>query len=162
MPVKRLINRLLGTALYCISQFWPMARALLCNTQVMSRGGAVSFHNIRGELRTGLLGLLLVVAITAAMSPATRAAAQAQEELTRKTKVKVAPTYPELARRMKITGTVKVLVVVAANGNLKDSKVVGGNPLLVNAAMDALKKWKFEPADSESSGTVQFKFQAQD
>jgi TonB family protein len=79
----------------------------------------------------------------------------------RKTKVKVAPAYPDLARRMKITGTVKVLVVISPSGNLKDSKVVGGNPLLVNAAMDALKKWKFEPADGESSGTVEFKFQPQ-
>jgi TonB family protein len=63
---------------------------------------------------------------------------------------------------MNITGTVKVLVVVSANGNLKDTKVVGGNPLLVNATMDALKKWKFEPAESESTGTLEFKFQPQD
>jgi TonB family protein len=88
--------------------------------------------------------------------------ALAQGELTRKAKTKVAPAYPELARRMNITGTVKVLVVVSPNGSLKDTKVVGGNPLLVNAAMDALKKWKFEPADSESTGTVEFKFQPQD
>jgi outer membrane biosynthesis protein TonB len=44
---------------------------------------------------------------------------------------------------------------------LKDAKVVGGNPILVNAAMDALKKWRFEPANGESSGTVEFKFQGQ-
>jgi TonB family protein len=88
--------------------------------------------------------------------------AMAQGELTRKAKTKVAPAYPDLAKRMNITGTVKVLVVVSPNGSLKDTKVVGGNPLLVNAAMDALKKWKFEPADGESSGTVEFKFQPQD
>ncbi|HEY6308394.1 MAG TPA: energy transducer TonB [Candidatus Angelobacter sp.] len=80
--------------------------------------------------------------------------------MTRKPKTKVAPAYPELARRMNITGVVKVLVVVAPNGSLKDTKVLGGNPLLVNAATDALKKWKFEPADTESSGTIEFKFQA--
>ena len=107
---------------------------------------------------TGLLALPLVVAVAAVLSPSP---VMAQEELTRKTKTKVAPAYPELARRMNITGTVKVLVVVSPNGNLKDTKVVGGNPLLVNAAMDALKKWKFEPADGESSGTVEFKFQPQ-
>jgi TonB family protein len=86
----------------------------------------------------------------------------AQGELTRKAKTKVAPAYPDLARRMNITGTVKVLVVVTPSGSLKDTKVVGGNPLLVNAAMDALKRWKFEPADTESTGTVEFKFQPQD
>jgi len=40
--------------------------------------------------------------------------------------------------------------------------VVGGHPLLVNAAMDAIKKWKFEPAPEESTGIVEFKFQPQD
>ena len=85
--------------------------------------------------------------------------AVAQEELTRKVTTRVAPTYPDLAKRMNIRGTVKFLVVVAPNGSLKNSKVVGGNPLLVNAALDALKRWKFEPSQDESTGTVEFKFQ---
>jgi len=71
---------------------------------------------------------------------------RAQEELTRKAKSKVAPTYPELAKRMSIAGVVKVQVVVAPNGSVKTTKVVGGHPLLVNAAVDAVKKWLFEPA----------------
>src|ERR1700690_3196278 len=123
----------------------------------MSRGGAVSFKKIRQSATIGLLPLLVTAAAIFQPLPAV-----AQGELARKAKTKVAPTYPELARRMNITGTVKVLVVVSASGALKDTKVVGGNPLLVNAAMDALKKWKFEPADGESSGTVEFKFQPQD
>ena len=88
--------------------------------------------------------------------------AHAQEELDRKVKTKVAPVYPDIARRMNITGTVKVLVVVAPNGTLKSTKVVGGHPLLVTAAMDALKKWKFEAAPEESTGIVEFKFQGND
>jgi TonB family protein len=82
-----------------------------------------------------------------------------QAELTRKVKAKAAPTYPELARRMNLRGTVKIMVTVLPNGNLKDTKVMGGNPILVNAAMEALKKWKFESAQEESSGTVEFKFE---
>ena len=82
-----------------------------------------------------------------------------QTELTRKPTVKVAPAYPELARRMKLRGTVKIMVTVMPNGNLKDTKVMGGNPILVNAAMEALKKWRFEPAQEESSGTVEFSFE---
>jgi TonB family protein len=116
----------------------------------------VSFQKIRQWVLTGLLALA-ATATTFQSLPAV-----AQGELARKPKTKVAPVYPELARRMNITGSVKVLVVVTPGGALKDTKVVGGNPLLVNAAMDALKKWKFEPADSESSGTVEFKFQPQD
>ena len=114
----------------------------------------MSFQNMR---LWAIAGLLTVAVTIFHPLPAI-----AQGELTRKAKTKVAPTYPDLARRMNITGTVKVLVVVAPNGSLKDTKIVGGNPLLVNAAMDALKKWKFEPADSESTGTVEFKFQPQD
>jgi len=117
----------------------------------------VSVLSILRRVKTAMALLLLVAAVVGI----TAVSATAQEELTRKTKTKVAPAYPELARRMNITGTVRVLVVVASNGSLKDAKVVGGNPLLVNAAMDALKKWKFEPADGESSGTVEFKFQPQ-
>jgi TonB family protein len=82
-------------------------------------------------------------------------------ELTRKVKAKVAPAYPDLARRMNLVGTVKVLVVVTPSGSVKESKVVGGNPVLANAAVDALKKWKFETASEESSGTVEFKFEPQ-
>lgn len=85
--------------------------------------------------------------------------AYSQAELTRKVKTRVNPSYPDLARRMNLRGTVKVLVVVSPEGNLKDSKVMGGNPILVNAALDALRKWKFEPSSEESSGTVEFRFQ---
>jgi protein TonB len=83
----------------------------------------------------------------------------AQEELTRKVKTRIAPVYPDIARRMSITGVVRVVVVVSPNGALKDTKVIGGHPLLVNAAMDALKHWRFEPAPDESTGVVEFKFQ---
>jgi TonB family protein len=83
---------------------------------------------------------------------------RAQEEITRKVKTKVAPAYPELARRMSISGVVKVQVVVAPNGSVKSAKIVGGHPLLANAAMDAVKKWRFEPAAEETTGIVEFKF----
>jgi TonB family protein len=81
-----------------------------------------------------------------------------QEELSRKVKSKVAPSYPELARRMAISGVVKVQVVVAPNGSVKSTKVVGGHPLLVNAAVDAVKKWRFDAASEETTGVVEFKF----
>ena len=81
-----------------------------------------------------------------------------QEELTRKIKTKVAPAYPELARRMSISGVVKIQVVVAPNGSVKNTKIVGGHPVLANAAQDAVKKWRFEPAAEETTGVVEFKF----
>ena len=119
----------------------------------------MSLRSIRRCVAGGLGALVWLVALSAAFRPPP---AFAQEELTRKVKTKISPVYPDIARRMSITGTVKVVVVVAANGSLKSTKVVGGHPLLVTAAMDALKKWKFEPAPEESTGMVEFKFQPQE
>lgn len=84
--------------------------------------------------------------------------ASAQDALERKVKSKVTPIYPEIARKMNLAGVVKLEVTVAANGSVKDTKVIGGNPILVNAAADAVKKWRFEPGNDESVGVVEFKF----
>lgn len=81
------------------------------------------------------------------------------EEIVRRAKTKVAPVYPELAHRMNISGTVKIEVVVAPNGSVKEARVVGGHPVLASAALDAAKKWKFEPAPADSTGIIDFKFE---
>ncbi len=60
---------------------------------------------------------------------------------------------------MNISGTVKIEVVVAPNGTVKDARVVGGHPVLANAALDAAKKWRFEPAAAENTGVIDFKFE---
>jgi len=80
-------------------------------------------------------------------------------EVVRRAKSKVEPAYPELARKMHITGTVKVYVTVAPSGSVKDAKVIGGHPVLASAALEAVKKWRVEPAAVESTGTVDFKFE---
>jgi protein TonB len=109
-----------------------------------------------------ILGALAATAGASLISPVPAAAQEEKtEELTRKAKTKVAPVYPDIARRMSIAGTVKLAVVVAPNGTVKSSKAMGGHPLLVNAAMDAVRQWKFEPAATESTGVVEFKFQPQ-
>lgn len=83
------------------------------------------------------------------------------EEMVRKAKVKVEPVYPDVARRMSIAGTVRLAITVAPNGAVKSAKPIGGHPLLVNAATDAVKRWRFESSPSESNGIVEFKFQPQ-
>jgi TonB family protein len=95
-----------------------------------------------------------------AIAPVHIQAQQSQnEEILRRAKTKVQPTYPELARKMSITGTVKVEVVVSPNGTVKEARVVGGHPVLANAALEAAKKWRFEPSSTESSGVIDFKFE---
>ena len=106
------------------------------------------------------IALLAVLTVGAAVHPIHVRAQQTQnEDLVRRAKTKVQPFYPELARKMNITGTVKIEVVVAPNGSVKDARVVGGHPVLASAALDAAKKWRFEPAGSESTGVIDFKFE---
>ena len=104
--------------------------------------------------------LLAVLALTTAWGTTYVRAQQTQnEELVRRAKNKVWPLYPELARKMNLAGTVKIEVVVAPNGTVKDARVVGGHPVLANAALDAARKWRFEPAAAESTGIIDFKFE---
>ena len=55
------------------------------------------------------------------------------------------PKYPALARQARIQGQVQVDAVLDERGNVMEMKVVSGPPLLYQAALDALKKWKYEP-----------------
>jgi TonB family protein len=80
------------------------------------------------------------------------------DEGKRKVKSKVTPGYPELARRMNITGKVKIEVIIAPDGHVKSTRAVGGHPLLVQACTDAVKEWKFTPASEESTQVVEFDF----
>ena len=101
-----------------------------------------------------------VVALLLICGAATVAPSQGwtQETGTRKAKVRVAPKYQDLARRMKIAGLVKVQAAVAPNGTVKEVKVIGGHPVLASAALEAVQKWRFETAPQETSETLEFRF----
>jgi TonB family protein len=73
-------------------------------------------------------------------------------------KQKVAPTYPELAKRMRISGVVKVSATVAPDGSVTATKTLAGNHMLSGAAEDAVHKWKFVAAPSESTVEVDVGF----
>ena len=110
-----------------------------------------------GSKRWLTVGLLMAMSLGLA-GKSSRAFGAEDAEITRKVKTRVTPVYPEIARRMNISGVVKLVVVVAANGSVKSTKVMGGHPLLVSAAEDAVKKWKFETSAQEDSGVVEFTF----
>ena len=69
-----------------------------------------------------------------------------------------APIYPELARRMHLSGVVKVLLTVGADGQVKNAEFQGGHPVLIDAVQVALKEWKYAPSGSESKILVEFRF----
>ena len=84
--------------------------------------------------------------------------AQEQPESTRKIVSKVVPVYPELAGKMQIRGTVRVEAVVAPNGKVKFTQVIGGSPVLAKAAVDAIEKWKWGPAPQETKELIELNF----
>ncbi len=77
---------------------------------------------------------------------------------TRKSVKTVPPAYPAIALKMKIEGTVKLDVTIEPDGSVADVKVVSGHQLLASAAMDAVKKWRYETAESKSTQSVNVEF----
>ena len=86
------------------------------------------------------------------------AAQQTSEEGKRKVKSKINPVLPEIARRMNLTGRVKIELTIAPDGHVKNARALGGHPLLVQPCMEAVKEWKYETAPEESVQVVEFDF----
>lgn len=97
-----------------------------------------------------------VAQILLAMGLSFAAVGHAQES--RKTLNNPTPVYPETARQFRLSGVVKVQVVIAPDGQIKDVKVIGGHPVLVSAVQDTLKNWKYAPASTETTATLVFNF----
>ncbi len=96
-------------------------------------------------LTTALLGVVLLTACAGWTEP------------DRKVITKVKPAYPALARQMNLTGTVKIEAVIAASGAVKSIKPLGGHPLLIQSASEALRKWRYTPGP-EQIIVVEFQF----
>ena len=104
------------------------------------------------------VGLLIAGCAAATNAPVAWSQEPPTDQIARKLKNKVSPVYPELARRMNIVGVVKVQITVEKNGAIKNTKLVGGHPILAGAAMDAVKKWRYEAGSEETTGVVEFHF----
>lgn len=96
---------------------------------------------------------LMVLAAAAMLVPTS---AMAQDG--RKVKKEVQPSYPELAKQAHVSGIVRLQVVIAPSGHVKSASVVGGHPLLIASAMDAVKEWQYEASTEETTQVVVFKF----
>lgn len=72
-------------------------------------------------------------------------AQQIKGPLSRRIEQKVVPVYPELARKMRLTGKVRIIATVAPSGKVVSIQVVGGHPVLARAAADAVMQWRYEP-----------------
>jgi TonB family protein len=110
------------------------------------------------KVRTIGLVVALFVSTSAALVPRVQAQETSPDAAKRKVKTKVVPDFPPLAKQMNVTGKVKIEATISPDGRVISTKVVGGSPLLVSSALDAIKKWRFEAAPKESIEIVEFDF----
>ena len=106
------------------------------------------------------LGIGLVACGVGAIAP--RSISAEEESIVRKVIARVQPVYPPIALRTHVAGTVKLVLTVTPEGTVKTVRTLGGNALLVTAAEEAVKRWKFEPSKKESSEPVSVNFQNPD
>ncbi|HKW18982.1 MAG TPA: energy transducer TonB [Terriglobales bacterium] len=82
----------------------------------------------------------------------------ARAENTRSIRSQVIPEYPDIAAKMKLVGTVQVQAIVSPDGTVKEVRVIGGHPVLVETVVRAVLKWRFEPGSKETKESVKISF----
>jgi TonB family protein len=117
-----------------------MNRIHICLTENRARRAAVRL------LQVAVLALVVITSI-----PAFAAG-------DREVRSRVAPVYPEIAKRMKISGAVKIEATVDADGKVTQVKALSGNQMLSGAAEEAVRKWKFESGSGQSTVNVVLEF----
>ena len=60
---------------------------------------------------------------------------------------RVEPSYPAIARAAHVQGTVVLHAIIGKDGTVQQLQLVSGPPLLVNAAMDAVRQWRYQPTE---------------
>ena len=99
-------------------------------------------RSIAGSWRTVRRGSLLALAMLCIGLPVW---SQSPDDTVRERKLitRIEPKYPPTLERLYIGGVVKLEVVVAPNGSVETATLMGGNPILGQAAIAAVKQWKY-------------------
>ena len=110
---------------------------------------------------TRQLACLVLFALLSAMcsTPLRATDLAAEHHAARRVLKQVLPSYPDLARRLHMKGIVKLQLIVQPDGTVKSSRVLGGNPAFVEAALQVINKWKFEPASKLTTESVELRFE---
>ncbi len=64
---------------------------------------------------------------------------------------KVPVEYPKALKDKGIRGDVRLKVFIKPGGDVKDTQLIGGNPILAESAQKSVSQWKFSPSDSETT-----------
>lgn len=76
-----------------------------------------------------------------------------QSEAVKAAKEKVQPDYPPMAKQLHLEGAVQVQAHISESGTVDDVKPLTGNAVLMNAAVAAIRKWKFTPFTADGKPT---------
>jgi TonB family protein len=107
-------------------------------------------------LRLSFLLLASLSILSFSLVPPSRAQQDAKTD--RKLLTKVEPDYPPVLRMRQIGGTVKLEITISPRGSVESAKVLGGNPILAESAVAAVKKWKYVSADTPTTTSVSLEF----
>ena len=107
--------------------------------------------DLRPKLRVAATCLFVVMALILS-------AANLPAQGNRKVLSNPEPPYPEVARRLLLSGVVKVQVTISTDGKIKETKILGGHPIFVNTVEQTLKEWKYAPAATETTTQLEFSF----
>lgn len=97
-----------------------------------------------------------LVMLTGALTFAQQGSTVSKSE--RKLVTHVDPEYPAILRARQIGGTVRLEVTITPKGTVKSISLIGGNPILAEAAITAVKRWTYAPGDAVSSAQVSVEF----
>jgi periplasmic protein TonB len=113
---------------------------------------------VRAVISSGSLIALGGVMIVAVLHTTSAAQTYQPGDNDRKVLSRVDPDYPDALKKLYIGGVVRVEVVVAPNGSVKSTKLLGGSPILGQSTMKAIKQWKYAPAATDETLTVKVEF----
>ena len=132
-------------------------------TVTLNRAGIRNIVSSQRLTFVRLKSFISILCFAAALvaAPVHSFAQQVQAEVKRKVVSRVPPLYPDIARRMQLAGTVKLQVEIEPNGIVGNAKIIGGHPMLAQAAVDAVNKWRWSPASEVTTEIVEINFSPQ-
>jgi outer membrane biosynthesis protein TonB len=102
--------------------------------------------------------LILSVVLDVSWTLSTGSAQTIKATGERKVISRVDITYPKLAQQMRLRGTVKVIATVAPTGKVVKTELIGGSPVFVPYALNAVSLLKWEPGPKETTEIVEIDF----
>lgn len=119
---------------------------------------APSPRTARRSKRCPLLHSLLLTFLAVCLAMPLGSRAQDSGGRERKVITRIDPQYPATLQRLYIGGVVRLQVVVAPNGSVQSATLVGGNPILGQSAITAVKQWKYAPGNTSTTLTERIEF----